>query len=56
VELERYIDGVGVGVRVEFLQIGVELQGVGVELEWDTVKRGGVKVELELDMVGVAQH
>ncbi len=32
------------------------MNGVGVELEWDTVKRGGVKVELELDMVGVAQH
>ncbi len=27
-----------------------------LELEWDTVNRGGVKVELELDMVGVAQH
>ncbi len=29
---------------------------VELELEWDTVKRGGVKVELELDVVGVAQH
>ncbi len=32
------------------------MNGVELELEWDTVKRGGVKVEFELDMVGVAQH
>ncbi len=52
-ELERYIDGVGVGVGVVFLNIGADLPGVGVvfleigaELPGVGVVIGGVGVRV----------
>ncbi len=51
-ELEWYIDGVGVGVGVGFLKIGVELHGVGAVIYGVGVGVEFLKIGVELPGVG----